>query len=121
MSIFNFDINDFTDIQSQEFIDEKLKELLKPKHPGMYSVILHNDPINGVEFVTKVIKDVFSYSTSKAVWLMFKAHFTGKSILWVGEHAQANNKKSLMINFGADPNMIDKNAKPLKISVEKND
>ena len=121
MSILNFDINEQAEIQSQEFIDEKINELLKPQYPGMYSVILHNDPINGVEFVTKVIKDVFNYSTRKALWLMFKAHFTGKSILWAGEYSKAKNKKLLLVGHGADPNMIEKNAKPLTVSVERND
>ena len=119
MNIEYFDIDDFTDIESKEYIDTKLKELSKSEKLGKYAVILHNDPINGVDYVTKVIKNVFGYSTSKAIWLMLKAHFTGKSILWSGSNVEASRKKDKMISFGPDPNMLHKGPEPIKVTVEK--
>ena len=121
MSTFYFDIDDLTDIKSKSFVDEKLKEILKPEYSGKFSVVLHNDPINGVDFVTKIIKEVFGYSASKSIWLMLKANFSGKSILWLGSHKEAIYKQNKMIAFGADPNMIEKGAEPLKVTVESNE
>ena len=121
MTTLLFDIEDFTDTKSKQLIEEKLKELTEEDKPGKYCVILHNDPINGVEYVTKIIKEVFGYSTSKAIWLMLKAHFTGKSILWQGRHKEASNKQQKMIAYGPDPLMLHKGAKALKVSIEKHE
>lgn len=70
-------------------ITTKLEEISKHSQPKLFAVILHNDPVNSVEYVTKVIKEVFGYKTRKAVWLMLKAHFTGKSRLWTGPRERA--------------------------------
>ena len=121
MNIEYFDIDDFTDLESKEYVDEKIKKLLKYEKLGKYAVILHNDPINGVDYVAKVIKNVFGYGASKAIWLMLKAHFTGKSILWFGSNAEAVKKRDQMILFGPDPNMLHKGAEAIKVTVEKHE
>lgn len=120
MSYFYFEIDKELDQASKLKIDTKLKELLQTEEPGTFSVILHNDPINGVDYVTGIIKEVFGYSTAKAIWLMLKAHFTGKSSLWSGSYEQANEKMNKVVSFGPDPNMAHKGAEPLKVTVEKN-
>lgn len=116
----HFDINKDVDLASKIEIDKKLKELFQLEQAGTYSVILHNDPINNMEFVTRVIKNVFGYSTSKSIWLMLKAHFTGKSLLWTGSFREAHNKRSKMLSHGPDPTMRHKGAEPLTVTVEKN-
>jgi len=100
-------------------IDEKLKELFQTEEQGKFSVVLHNDPINGMEYVVGVIKQVFRYSTAKAVWLMLKAHCTGKSILWIGSKKKAEIKRNKMCSFGPDPKMTHKWARTLTVTVEK--
>ena len=120
MSFIHFEIDKDLDHASKLDIDSKLKEIFQLDTPGTFTVVLHNDPINGVDYVTRIIKEVFGYSTRKAIWLILKAHFTGKSRLWSGEHKAATEKKNQMISFGPDPNMSHKGAKPLMVTVEKN-
>ncbi|GEM_PF-3516383 len=122
MSMMYFDINKDKDIDlsSKMEIDKRLKELLQLEDAGTYSVILHNDPINNMEFVIRIIKNVFDYSISKSIWLMLKAHFMGKSILWTGSLREANDKRSKMLSHGPDPTMRHKGAEPLTVTVEKN-
>lgn len=119
MSVWYFDIDQGLDASSKNALDQKLDELLQSDKPGSYGVVLYNDPINGVDFVTKVIKEVFGYSTSKAIWLMLKAHFTGKSLLWCGPHKEARHKVAWMVSFGPDPNMVHKGAEALRVELER--
>jgi ATP-dependent Clp protease adapter protein ClpS len=121
MSLLYFEIDREPDQSSKLDIDQKLKGLFQLDEPGTFSVVLHNDPINGVDYVTGIIREVFGYSTSKAIWLMLKAHITGKSSLWSGAHEQANAKMRQVVSFGPDPNMCNRGAEPLKVTVEKND
>lgn len=119
MSLSYFEIDKELDQASKLEFDKQLKALFQLDEPGTFSVVLHNDPVNGVDYVTGIIKEVFGYSTSKAVWLMLKAHFIGKSSLWSGRHSQAKEKMNQMVSFGPDPNMSHKGAEPLKVTVEK--
>ena len=118
MSILFFETDDSLDLKSKEYIDTKIKELLEKEPAGKFGVVLHNDPTNGVDFVTRVIKSVFSYSTKKAVWLMLKAHFSGSSLLWSGPKDEALVYINKIISAGPDPAMVYKGAQPLKVSLE---
>ena len=108
---------DKTDAQS--VVDAWVQEATKTEKSDKFAVILHNDPINGVEYVAKIIHAVFGYSMSKSIWLMLKAHFTGKSTLWIGPRHSAEQKRQQMIAYGPDPNMKARGAQPLTVTVEK--
>lgn len=54
-----------------------------------WSVIVHNDPINLMSYVTMVFKRVFGYSTDKATKHMLEVHHKGRSILWTGNRERA--------------------------------
>ncbi|MGF1528771.1 MAG: ATP-dependent Clp protease adaptor ClpS [Candidatus Competibacterales bacterium] len=96
-----------------------LDEITQDDRAGKFAVVLHNDPFNSVEYVTKVIRAVFGYSLAKAVWLMLKAHFTGKATLWLGARLEAERKKAAMIAHGPDPLMVHRGAQALTVTVEK--
>ena len=120
LSIVFFERNlDDTDVES--VVDEWLEEITKDERAGKYSVVLHNDPINGVDFVTRVIHAVFGYNMRKSAWLMLKAHFTGRSTLWMGAKGEAEKKRDEMIAHGPDPNLLHKGAQPLTVTVERNE
>ena len=112
---------DLKDTDTESVVDEWLEEVTKEELAGKYSVVLHNDPINGVDFVTRVIHAVFGYGLRKSAWLMLKAHFTGRSTLWVGAKGEAEQKRNEMIAHGPDPNMLHKGAQPLTVTVERNE
>ena len=121
MILMYFDPDQDFDLSNINRLKDKVEDLKEEQNSSDYVVILHNDPINGVDFVTKVIKDVFAYSTRKALWLMLKAHFTGSSHLWIGEEKEALKKRHQMVSHGADPNVSNKEVLPLTVSVERYD
>jgi len=65
MNLLYFDTNKGLDLSTKAFFDGKIKELFQVEENGNFSVILHNDPINGVEYVTKVIYNTRDQSNLK--------------------------------------------------------
>ena len=49
-----------------------------------WAVIVHNDPVNLMSYVTMVFQKVFGYPKEKAEMHMFEVHRKGRSILWTG-------------------------------------
>jgi ATP-dependent Clp protease adaptor protein ClpS len=118
MNTIFFEKDHSIDLVSKELVDTKINELFKTEPAGKFGLVLHNDPINGVDFVTRVIKSVFGYPTRKAIWLMLKAHFSGSSLLWTGPKEEALSKLNKIISYGPDPAMLHKGSEPLKVSLE---
>ena len=83
-----------------------------------YAVILHNDDINGMEFVIAVLRKVFGYTVEKCVDLMLVAHKTGRAVVWVGALEVAELKADQIRSCGPDPDQKSKGAQPLGVSVE---
>ena len=54
-----------------------------------WNVIVYDDPVNLMSFVTMVLKRVFGYPQEKAETLMLEVHRTGKSIVWTGQKEKA--------------------------------
>jgi ATP-dependent Clp protease adaptor protein ClpS len=90
----------------------------KPKRQPPYAVVLHNDDINGMDYVVAVLRKVFNYGRMKAVWLMMKAHTTGRSIVWTGSREVAELKAEQLKSCGPDPNMKNRGAGSLRVTVE---
>lgn len=56
---------------------------------SMWNVIVYDDPVNLMGFVTLTLRRVFGYSQQKAETLMMEVHTAGKSIVWTGVREQA--------------------------------
>ena len=54
-----------------------------------WNVIVHNDPINLMSYVTMVFQRVFGYPRAKAEQLMLEVHTQGRSLVWTGDREQA--------------------------------
>lgn len=54
-----------------------------------WNVIVHDDPVTLMNFVTKVLMQVFGYGQDKAHRLMMEVHQQGRSIVWTGAREQA--------------------------------
>jgi len=54
-----------------------------------WHVIVHDDPVTLMTYVTKVFMQVFGYPQDKAQRLMLEVHKTGRSIVWTGAREQA--------------------------------
>ena len=83
-----------------------------------YAVILHNDDLNGMDFVIHVLQTVFGYSVEKCFDLMMEAHEKGRCVVWVGPLEVAELKADQIHSCGPDPRMKDKGAEPLRVTVE---
>jgi len=96
--------------------DEETETRTRRQPP--YAVILHNDDVNGMEFVVNVLRKVFSYSAEKCLDLMMEAHKTGRSVVWIGTLEVAELKADQIHSCGADPAAKAKGAEPLRVTVE---
>lgn len=88
------------------------------KRQSSYAVILHNDSLNTMEYVVGVLRKVFHYGRTKAIWLMLKAHVSGKSIVWSGSLEVAEWKAEQLKSCGPDPVMRCHGAAALHVTVE---
>ena len=61
-----------------------LDEVTKP-----WQVMILNDPVNLMSFVTLILRRIFGYSEERAVELMLKVHYEGSAVVWTGEREKA--------------------------------
>ncbi|HYF51269.1 MAG TPA: ATP-dependent Clp protease adaptor ClpS [Planctomycetota bacterium] len=48
-----------------------------------YKVLIHNDDVTPMEFVVKVLQEIFKKSLFESTQIMLKAHFTGVALVTV--------------------------------------
>lgn len=97
---------------------EKPQNHTQTKRQPPYMVVLHNDNLNGMDYVVGVIRKVCHYGRMKAIWIMLKAHITGRSVVWTGSLEVAELKADQMRSCGPDPNMKERGVTNLNVSVE---
>ena len=54
-----------------------------------WQVVVHNDPVNLMSYVTMVFQRVFGYPRERAEKHMLEVHHNGRSILWSGVRERA--------------------------------
>jgi ATP-dependent Clp protease adaptor protein ClpS len=54
-----------------------------------WNVIVHDDPITLMSYVTMQFQRIFGYPYPKAFRHMMEVHNTGRSVLWTGAREQA--------------------------------
>ncbi len=54
-----------------------------------WQVVVHNDPVNLMTYVTMVFQKVFGYPREKSERHMLEVHQNGRSILWSGVRERA--------------------------------
>ena len=54
-----------------------------------WNVIVHDDPVTLMGYVTLTLQRVFGYAHEKAHGLMMEVHTTGRSVVWTGERERA--------------------------------
>jgi len=54
-----------------------------------WQVVVHNDPVNLMTYVTMVFEKVFGFPREKAEKHMLEVHQQGRSILWSGVRERA--------------------------------
>src|SRR3954454_10657259 len=79
------------------------REETRTKRQPPYAVVLHNDDINGFDYVVGVLRKVFNYGRLKAFWLTLAAHVGGRSTIWSGSLEVAELKADQVRSCGPDP------------------
>ncbi len=54
-----------------------------------WNVVVHDDPVTLMSYVTRVFMQVLGYAEAKARKLMLEVHRDGRSIVWTGGREQA--------------------------------
>ncbi len=54
-----------------------------------WNVVVHDDPVTLMIYVTRVFMSVFGYDETKARRLMLEVHHSGRSVVWTGAREQA--------------------------------
>ena len=54
-----------------------------------WNVIVHDDPITLMVYVTRAFMKIFGYAEAKAHRLMMEVHQSGRSVVWTGGREQA--------------------------------
>jgi ATP-dependent Clp protease adaptor protein ClpS len=68
-------------ILPEDEVDESLDQ---PWH-----VVIYNDPVNLMSYVTMIIRRIFGYPEATAERMMLEVHNNGKSIVWTGDREKA--------------------------------
>ena len=76
-----------TTLEPVEVIDPDVDEHTAEDRPWV--VIVWNDPINLMSYVTLVLQKLFGYSLERATELMLDVHQKGKAVVANGTHEQA--------------------------------
>lgn len=76
-----------TTLEPTQVVDPDADERVAEDHPWI--VIVWNDPINLMSYVTFVLQKLFGYSLEKATELMLDVHEKGKAVVANGSREQA--------------------------------
>jgi ATP-dependent Clp protease adaptor protein ClpS len=74
------------------------EEDVEPDRPWI--VIVWNDPINLMQYVTFVLQKLFGYSKEKAERLMMQVHVEGKAVVSTGTREKAELDVSRLQAYG---------------------
>lgn len=90
----------------------KTRQRILIDEPRQYKVIFHNDDFTTMEFVTEVLRNVFSKSADEAVALMMRVHREGQAIVGVYGYDVAMTKASMATSMARQEGF------PLKVTCE---
>nr|WP_271394394.1 ATP-dependent Clp protease adapter ClpS [Neomicrococcus lactis] len=87
-----------TDTVTREELDTHVDEVVQAAVP--YVLIVWNDPVNLMTYVSYVFQSYFGYSKSKAKKLMLEVHRDGKSVVATGSKEKIEADTFAMHEFG---------------------
>ena len=99
--------------QEQSNIKERQKTIYK--EPRRYKVIIHNDDFTTMDFVVKVLRDIFFMNEQDAETLMMQVHNTGQAVVGIYSYDIAQTKSQKAIKMARE------NGLPLRLSVKPED
>jgi ATP-dependent Clp protease adaptor protein ClpS len=100
-------MSDLADVQ----IDEKIKRIIK--EPSKYKVIFLNDDATPIDWVIKVLTDIFKHSQESAERITLTVHHEGAGVAGVYSYEIAEQKMTEAINASRNHGF------PLQIRMEE--
>lgn len=91
--------------------DEEQEQRLEP--PSQYKVVLVNDDFTPMDFVVRVLQDVFRLDESNAKLVMLEVHGKGKGVAGIYTHEIAETRQAQAMSYAQ------KNDHPLLVVLEK--
>ena len=91
------------------------REKIKLEEPSLYDVIFLNDNITTMEFVIRVLKQIFNKNQEQAEAVMKKIHNDGQGVVGSYVHEVAEQKGIETTLLARQENM------PLQVKVKKTD
>jgi len=82
---------DFSILAMATLEETEIQQDTRPKE-GLdipWQVVVHNDPVNLMTYVSMVFQKVFGYPREKAEQHMLEVHQKGRSVLWSGVRERA--------------------------------
>ena len=81
--------------------DGDLATATKPEtqRPKLFKVLLHNDDYTPMEFVIKVLIDVFNKNQDEATYIMLTVHTKGLACCGAFPHSVAETKTTKVMNL----------------------
>ncbi len=74
------------------------KNAVKIKEPSLFRVILHNDDYTTMEFVIKILENIFYKTPSEATKIMLNIHQNGIGLCGVYPYSIAETKAEIVKN-----------------------
>lgn len=74
---------------AQPGVIEEVEAEVRTRLAPPWSVIVHDDPITLMIYVTTMLQRIFGYSLERAHALMMEVHQSGRSVVWTGAREQA--------------------------------
>lgn len=68
-------------------VETEVKTKEAAEHP--WNVVVHNDPVNLMSYVTMVFQRVLGFSKERAEKHMLEVHKVGRSVVWSGGREKA--------------------------------
>ena len=99
--------------QGQSAIKERQRTDLK--EPRRFKVIMHNDDFTTMEFVVRILKEIFFMSEEKAITVTMQIHKTDKGVAGVYTYDIAMSKMRKATRLARENNF------PLRLTVEPDD
>jgi len=78
-------------------VEKKTRKKTEPDLP--WNVVVHNDPVNLMSYVTMVFQKVFGYSRERAERHMMEVHHKGRSIVWCGNREPAEHYVQILHGY----------------------
>ncbi len=72
-------------IKIQTFTESQIE------YDKIWNVIVLNDPVNLMSYVTMIFQKVFGYNSDLARKLMLEVHQQGRALVWSGDFEKAEN------------------------------